>query len=128
MCGNNNTVAIDSSSWDISGAGAITGITGITFASSGAYNFDQSGSTGTFKTGTGAVTLNGNTTIATGNLTLTGFPTGGILYTDNNAQVQNATGGVHQVLHGGTTPTLGAVDLAVHVPLGCAAVSGGCGH
>ncbi len=50
-------------------SGALSSVTGITFSSG---NFDQSGSAGTFKTGTGAVTLNGDTTVATGkNLTVT---------------------------------------------------------
>jgi hypothetical protein len=52
-------------------SGAVSGVTGITYAT-GAYNFDQSSSTGTFKTGSGDVTINGDTTIAaTKNLTLT---------------------------------------------------------
>ena len=35
-------------------------------SSAGAYNFDYSSSTGTFKTGTGAVTINGPLTLASG--------------------------------------------------------------
>src|SRR4029078_1860535 len=54
-------------------SGALSSVTGITFGS-GAYNFDQSSATGTFSTGTGNVSLNGNTTIASGKtLALTGF-------------------------------------------------------
>src|SRR4029078_4122760 len=106
---NSSTVAIDSSTWDISSSGALTGVTGITFSSG---NFDQSASAGTFKTGTGAVSLNGDTTIASGKtLTLTGFAQGSVLYTNGSAQVTAATGTANQVLHGGTTPTFSAVDL-----------------
>jgi hypothetical protein len=61
---------LTSSTINISAAGSISGVTGITYAS-GAYNFDQSSSTGTFQTGSGNATLNGNTTVATNkNLTL----------------------------------------------------------
>jgi len=61
-------------------SGALSKVAGLTF-SSGSYNFDQSASTGTFKTGTGDVTLNGNTTVATGKtLTLTDITKGSILF------------------------------------------------
>ncbi len=60
---NSSTVAVDTTSWDVSSGGAITGITGLTFASG---NFDQSASSGTLSTGTGNVSLNGSTTIASG--------------------------------------------------------------
>lgn len=66
--GNSNTVEINSSNWDVSTTGAISGLTGITMTSG---DFLQSGA-GTFGTGTGAVSLNGDVTIAAGkNLTLT---------------------------------------------------------
>src|SRR3989338_4103699 len=54
-------LAVDTTTLDIS-AGAITGATGIALASG---NFSQVGA-GTFSTGTGAVSLNGDTTIAAG--------------------------------------------------------------
>lgn len=70
--------------------GSLSGITGETFASG---NFDQSSSSGTFKTGTGNVTLNGNTTLATGRtLTLTGLNSS-LLKTDASGVVSAATAG-----------------------------------
>ncbi|MFO0920541.1 MAG: hypothetical protein U0451_02610 [Candidatus Saccharimonadales bacterium] len=62
------TFQLDSNTVDISSGGAISGITGFTQASG---NFVQSG-TGTFSTGTGAVSLNGATTINGSQLTNTG--------------------------------------------------------
>src|SRR4029078_7089415 len=110
---NSSTVAIDSSTWDISSSGALSGITGYTQASG---NFDQSASTGTFSTGTGNVSLNGDTTIASGKtLTLTGFAQGAVLYTNGSAVVSQATGNANQVLHGGSSPSFGAVDLTADV-------------
>ena len=61
--GNSNTLAINTSSWDVSSAGAVTGLTGLSMASG---NFAQVG-TGTFSTGTGTVSLNGNTTVSSSN-------------------------------------------------------------
>ena len=67
------TFQLDSNTIDISSGGAITGVTGITMASG---NFLQTGS-GTFGTGTGAISLNGNTTLAAGKyLKITGDVTG----------------------------------------------------
>jgi hypothetical protein len=82
--GNANTVAIDSSSWDISTAGVLTGISGITtdggYTQSGttantltgattlSNSFSQTGAN-TFSTGTGAVTVNGATAINAGTTT-----------------------------------------------------------
>lgn len=48
---------------NLSAAGALTGVTGITLPSG---SIDQSASSGTFSTGTGAVSLNGTTTVASG--------------------------------------------------------------
>ncbi len=48
---------------NISAAGAITGLTGLTLSSG---NFDMSASSGIFSTGTGTISLNGDTTIASG--------------------------------------------------------------
>jgi hypothetical protein len=63
----NSAIAAPTSGNTINGliinGGDLSGITGETFASG---NFDQSPSSGTFKTGTGAVSLNGNTTLASG--------------------------------------------------------------
>ncbi len=53
-------LAIDSTNFDVSTGGALSGITGYAQASG---NFAQSGG-GTFSTGTGAVSLNGTTTLA----------------------------------------------------------------
>jgi len=62
-----DTLALDSSGWAVDAAGNMTGIGSITMDGS----FSQTG-TGTFGTGTGAVSLNGDTTIAAGkNLTMT---------------------------------------------------------
>lgn len=62
---NGDTVAIDSSDWDISATGDMTGIGAITADG----NFSQTGAT-TFGTGTGAVSLNGATSV-TGTNTFT---------------------------------------------------------
>jgi hypothetical protein len=48
---------------NLSAAGALTGVTGVALASG---NIDQSASAGTLSTGTGAVSLNGTTTVASG--------------------------------------------------------------
>ncbi len=48
---------------NLSAAGALTGVTGVTLTSG---NIDQSASSGTLATGTGAVSLNGTTTVASG--------------------------------------------------------------
>lgn len=53
------TVAINSSDWDITTGGDMTGIGALTMDG----NFSQTGAT-TFGTGTGAISLNGDTTIA----------------------------------------------------------------
>jgi hypothetical protein len=55
------TFSLQTSNLDISTAGAITGATGLTLASG---NIDMSASAGTLQSGTGAVSLNGDTTIA----------------------------------------------------------------
>ncbi|MEK7570450.1 MAG: hypothetical protein AAB515_03385 [Patescibacteria group bacterium] len=55
---------LDTPTIDISGAGAITGLTGLTLASG---NIAVTG-TGTLSTGTGAVSLNGDTTVASGKI------------------------------------------------------------
>jgi hypothetical protein len=59
--GASNTVAITSTGLNLTTAGALTGLTGIAMASG---NLLQTGN-GTFGTGTGAVSLNGDVTIAT---------------------------------------------------------------
>lgn len=67
--GGSGTFALNTTNIDISAAGAISNATGIDMASG---NFIQNG-TGTFGTGTGAVSLNGNTTVTSGNsLTVAG--------------------------------------------------------
>ena len=58
--GGSAPLVIDSTNFDVSSAGAISGVTGYSQASG---NFLQSGA-GTFGTGTGAVSLNGDVTIA----------------------------------------------------------------
>jgi fibronectin-binding autotransporter adhesin len=58
---NGDTVAINSSDWDISATGDATGLGAISMNG----NFTQSGAT-SFSTGTGAVSLNGATTVANG--------------------------------------------------------------
>ena len=60
-------------------SGSLSGITGIAMTSG---NFTQAG-TGTLSTGTGAVSINGDTTIAAGKtLTLSAMTTAGILHND----------------------------------------------
>jgi hypothetical protein len=75
-------------------AGALSSVTGITYGT-GSYNFDQSASTGTFQTGSGAVSLNGDTTVAANkNLTLangTGTFTQTYTNTTGTAATLNAT-------------------------------------
>ena len=58
--GGSSPLVIDSTNFDVTSAGALSGITGYTQASG---NFSISGA-GTFGTGTGAISLNGATTIA----------------------------------------------------------------
>jgi hypothetical protein len=90
--------------------------TGITFAA-GTGSFDQSASTGTFKTGTGAVTLNGSTVITNGNLasggtntdlTLSAAGTGVINLNDSVkvATLGAASGGTNAYLCRDTSSTL----------------------
>ncbi|HEY0965712.1 MAG TPA: hypothetical protein VGE13_04520 [Candidatus Saccharimonadales bacterium] len=75
----------------------------------GSGSFDQSLSTGTLKTGTGAISLNGDTTVANGKmLTVNGTtlvkPAGG---SANALQVQDAAGGsTFNVATSGTGPTV----------------------
>ena len=59
--GGSSPLAIDSTNFDLTTAGAVSGITGYTQVSG---NFVQNGA-GTFGTGTGAVSLNGDTSVAT---------------------------------------------------------------
>ncbi len=68
-------------------SGALSGITGYTQT---AGNFAMSGA-GTFGTGTGAVSLNGDTTIASGkNFTVTSLNTaGGVIYANSSGQLLN---------------------------------------
>ena len=72
----NTSVTIGSTSTALGATStALAGLTGLTYAA-GAYNFDQSLSSGTHSTSSGAVTLNGNTTVASGKtLTLDSDPT-----------------------------------------------------
>ncbi len=81
--------SLDSSNFDVTSGGVLSGITGLTMASG---NFVQNG-TGTFGTGTGAVSLNGATTVST-TLAVTGVTSanGGLntIYTRNNAGEQDS--------------------------------------
>ena len=54
------TLQLSSNTFNLSTAGVITGVTGLSLSSG---NFVQNGS-GTFSTGTGLVSLNGNTNVA----------------------------------------------------------------
>ncbi len=92
--GGSGTFSLQTTNIDISSAGAITGATGFTFAA-GAYNFDQSASSGTFASGTGTATFNGDVVVAAGkSLTITGgntasrpaSPTEGMLYFDTTTK------------------------------------------
>jgi len=71
-------------------AGALSGLTGETYAT-GAYNFDQSLSTGTFKTGTGAVSLNGDATMASGKTLYISGSTSGTIGLKGNGAVTSYT-------------------------------------
>jgi|GEM_PF-1827140 len=78
--GNNSaTVAIDSSDWDISATGVMTGIGALTMDGA----FSQTGAT-TFSTGTGTVSLNGATTVANANIFTAN---GGVALGDNGDTV-----------------------------------------
>jgi hypothetical protein len=125
--GGSGTFALNTTNIDISNTGAITGATGITLASG---NFDQSASAaGTFKTGGGAVSLNGDTTLAA-NKSLT-FTAGSGAFDAHNATgtFQTSTGantlngnttisGANTFTSGTGTITLqGAVDVAASVSL-----------
>ena len=70
---------------------------------------------GTF-TSTGLITANGGVTLPTGQfITLNGLTQGSVLYVNGSSQVIGTTGTTHQILHGGTAPTFGAVDLTQDV-------------
>jgi hypothetical protein len=112
---NGDTGAINTSDWDISTTGVMTGISGITtnggYTQSGTSvntftgNISQTGTT-TFSTGTGAISLNGTTTIATGqNFILTN---GDITVNTNKFTVAGSTG---NTLVAGTFNSQGAGDF-----------------
>ncbi|QQS17893.1 hypothetical protein IPL68_04500 [Candidatus Saccharibacteria bacterium] len=90
----------------------------ITFVA-GTGNFDQSASTGTFQTGTGAVSLNGDTTVASGkNLTVTSGTTALTGTTNINTSGAATTSigtGTGNNSIGNTTGTLGLTGSTVTV-------------
>ena len=97
----------------------INGTTGInTGAGAGTQRIDSSGNLvniGTV-TASGLISANGGLTVANAqNFTLTGFTQGAVLYTNGSAVVTGATGTSSQILHGGTTPSFGAVALGSEV-------------
>jgi hypothetical protein len=121
----------------------------ITFAA-GTGSFDQSASTGTFKTGSGAVSLNGDTTVASGkNFTVTsgttsltgttninttgtaattiGSATGGAVSITANAasNFTTTTGGLTLQGAGGTTMTTGAGTTSGNVTISTGNASAG---
>lgn len=91
--GGSSPLVINSTNFDVSSAGAISGITGYAQTSG---NFLQSG-TGTFGTGSGAVSLNGDTAIAStktltvtsGLTSLTGNTSGDALNVSNSTSTGN---------------------------------------
>jgi hypothetical protein len=91
--GGSAPLVINSTNFDVSSAGAVSGITDYAQASG---NFLQSG-TGTFGTGTGSVSLNGSTTVASaktftvtsGATSLTGASTGDALTVSNDSSTGN---------------------------------------
>ena len=120
------TFQLDSNTIDISSGGAISGITGFTQASG---NFVQNG-TGTFATGTGAVSLNGATTINGSQLTNTGatlnsamaisdLPSGGNIGTAATTVDVKTTFNINQTTAGQTitlpTPTDTTAGRIVYV-------------
>jgi hypothetical protein len=105
-----DTIAIDSSDWDISAAGNLSNVGSVSMDG----NYSQSGAT-TFSTGTGAVLLNGavtagSTLAVAGASTLTGALTanGGISADGGAFTVADTSGAVHT---GGTLDVDGASDL-----------------
>jgi len=85
--------------------GALSGITGLTY-NSGAYNFDQSASSGTFKTGTGAVSINGDATMASGKTFYIAGSTSGTIGLKGNGAVTNYTLTLPGAVAGGTNRAL----------------------
>jgi len=71
-------------------SGATTHSANLTFGS-GAYNFDHSSSTGTFSTGTGAVSLNGDATMASGKTLYIAGSTSGTIGLKGNGAVTSYT-------------------------------------
>ena len=67
-------------------------------------------------TSAGLISANGGLTVANAqNTTLTGFAQGALLYTNGSAVITGLTGTSSQILHGGTTPSFGAVSLTSEV-------------
>ncbi len=97
-------------------SGALSGLTGVTFSSG---NFDQSSSTGTFSTGTGAVSLNGLTTLASGKaLIITGGA--GSPTATNGTVWYDTTAGKFKIVEGTTVKV-----LCNTTDLGCGTGGGG---
>ena len=101
--GGASPLAINSTNFDVTAAGALSGITGYNQASG---NFAIAGA-GTFATGTGAVGLNGNTTV-TGTLGVTGLSTLAAV----NAAAITTTGNFSQT--GATTFSTGTGLVALN--------------
>ncbi len=139
--------SIDTGSDDISGGNiTATGATGLTVSGNGAGltfsgsgNHDITASSGTLRFGAttlnGAITGNSQNITGLGNLsaggtiTFGGFSSnGGILFTNGSGQVGQVTAGsATQVLHGGTSPSFGAVALGTDVSGTLPVTSGGTG-
>ena len=93
MFGNNTgTGAVNTTDWDISTVGAMTGISGLTNDG----NYAQTGAT-SFSTGTGAISLNGATTIAANQGLTMNSGTGAFSQTYAAAADSSATNSAHVV-------------------------------
>jgi hypothetical protein len=108
--GGSGTFALDTTNIDISSTGAITGATGLALASG---NFVQTG-VGTFDTGTGAVSLNGDTTIATGKtLTVRGVTSINASLNNNTSINTGTSSGVVAIGGGSGTLTLDTTNIDI---------------
>ncbi|MCX6783679.1 MAG: hypothetical protein NT141_01215 [candidate division WWE3 bacterium] len=109
-----SVVTVNSTTWKAT-AGALTGITGITMGASNG-NFLQNGS-GTFGTGIGAVSLNGNTTMANSTTFAAKGITNSGVYTQSGTSVNTFTGATT------FSPTLASASTVVNGTTGTPATA-----
>lgn len=103
--GGSAPLVIDSTNFDVSSIGGLSGITGYTQASG---NFAVSG-TGTFGTGTGLVSLNGATTITTSTNSVNSLTINGTTGTAAGALRITQSGNAENIIMTNTARTTGAL-------------------